>query len=86
MWTMCICVLPVFVWFVKALLLRLVDLGGFTPEPTELAVLFALCGGMGTVPLEIAGATGSIALGFVGLAWTENMKQQVKRKQTLIYD
>lgn len=64
-----------FVWFVEVLFLTLVDLGGFAPELTELAVLFALCGGTGIVPLEIVGATGSIALGFVGFAWTKKMKQ-----------
>lgn len=48
----------------------LVDLGGLTPEPTELVVLFALCGGMGT-GLRGIGAMGSIALGFVSLDSTE---------------
>lgn len=45
----------------------LTDLAGLTPEPTRLAVLFALCGGMGTGPLGVVGAMGSIALGFASL-------------------
>lgn len=41
----------------------LVDLGGLTPALTALAVLVALCGGMGTGPLWAFGVRGSIALG-----------------------
>ncbi len=51
----------------------LIGLGGLTPEPTELAVLFPLCGGMGTGPLMVAGARGSIALGFPSLDSTEKV-------------
>lgn len=58
----------------------LLDLGGLTPEPTELAFLFALCGGMGTGPLRAAGARGSIALGFVSLDSTEKMKQHCQKE------
>lgn len=73
-----ICVLPVLAWFVDMLLLRfggsaLIVLGGLTPEPTELAVLFTLCGGTGAGPLRAVGARGSIALGFPSLDSTEKV-------------
>lgn len=58
----------------------LVDLGGLTPEPTELAVLFALCGGMGTGPLRAVGARGSIALVFLSLDSTEKIKQNCQKE------
>lgn len=53
----------------------LADLGGLPPEPTELAVLFALCGGMGTGPLRAVGVMGSIAFCVVCLDWAANIKQ-----------
>lgn len=76
------------VLFVDVTLLRLegsalADLDGLSPsEPTELTVLLALCGGMGTGPL---GVRGSIALGFVTLDSTKDIKQQqhVRGKQTI---
>ena len=59
------------IWFIVVVLLMLggsalMGLGGLAPEDvTELAVLFPLCGGMGTGPLWGAGARGSITLGTV---------------------
>lgn len=77
-------ILPALVRFVEVLLLRfggsaLVDLGGLTAEPTELAVLFPLWGGMGTGPLGTIGASGSIALGLGSLDSTEKMKHNVQK-------
>lgn len=57
----------------------MVDLGGLTPEPSELAVLLALCGGMGA-----ADAKGSIALGFGSFSNSEKINSIVRRKQTMI--
>lgn len=76
--------LPVLVWFVELLLLRLGGsalggLGRLTPETTEVAILFPLCGGMGTGTLGGAGARGSIVLGFVGLDSTKEMKQHCQK-------
>lgn len=63
----------------------LVDVSALIPEITELAVLIALCVGMGTGPLRAVGVRGSIALDFVGLDWTEEKKDTVKWKYTLIH-
>lgn len=58
----------------------LVGLGGFTPGPTELAVLFALCGGMGSEPLRTGGGNGSIAFGFVwfSFVWFDCTEKMTK--------
>lgn len=76
---------PVPVWLAEVLLLKsgdieFVDLGGLDPETTELAVLFPLCGGMGTGPLWGVGARGSITLGTVILESTEKVKHNTLSK------
>ena len=77
--------LPVLVWFVVVLLWWLggsagAGLGGLTPEPTGLAVLFILCGGMGTGPLGVVGARDSIAFSFGTFDSTVKIKQHCQRK------
>ena len=68
--------------FVEVLLLRLVDLGVLTPELIVLAVLVALCGGMGTGPRWAAGVRGSIVLGLGSLDETEKIQTACQKEAT----